>query len=228
MYEQDPRRLRAARSTVSTDPAVHTWTAAGKDGLVIQAIALMDHAGVPLPPGTIQDLVAVRIPAAQLSGVDTEFHPWSNQELHAALARGATRNLGELRLGDNVQAVHILQEWPGLNDNQVRLFQLRALIHELFHALDFGDVVRVTAGDQDRAMALQAQHLGFAHRRPGYARNEIDTDGRTGLVLEHNGLLFPELRHSLDDYRVFWEGQSPLSEHAFAAVRTTLNRSRYP
>jgi len=75
---------------------------------------------------------------------------------------------------------------------------------------------------------LQALHLGFSRNRPGYVRNEINTDWRAGLVLERNGLLFPELRQSLDEYRVFWEGQGPIAEHAFAAVLAKLNRTRYP
>jgi hypothetical protein len=77
-------------------------------------------------------------------------------------------------------------------------------------------------------MALQAQHLGFSRRRPGYARNEINTDMRAGVVLERNGLMFSDLRQSLDEYRVFWEGQTPITERAFATVLATLNRSRYP
>jgi hypothetical protein len=228
MYEQSPQQLAAARSTVFTDTAVDIWTAARTDDLAMQAIALMDWAGVPLPPGTIDDLVSIRIPAAHPAGVDTEFHPLGNQEVQATLARGGRRNLGELRLGDNVQVARVRQAYSGLTENQVRVFQLRGLIHELLHALDFGDVVQLTAGDHDAAIVLQAQYLGFARNRPGYARNEIDTDQRAGTVLERNGLLFAELRQSLDDYRVFWKGQGPLSEAAFAAALAALNRTRYP
>jgi hypothetical protein len=204
------------------------WSAANRDLLVIQAVALMDQAGVVLPQGEAEDLVSIKIPFAQRSGVDTEFHPWSNQESRVRLAQGGPRNLGEVRLGDNVQAARILQECPGLNENRIRVFQLRAILHEFFHALDFGDAVRATAGDQDAAIALQARHLSFSRNRPGYARNEIDTDLRTGLVLKRNGLVFPELRQSLDGYRVFWESQGPLSEQAFASVLAALNRTRYP
>src|SRR5256885_9301558 len=93
MYEQDPQRLPTARSTISTDPAVRVWTAAKRDLLAVQALALMDHAGVQLPPGRMEELVSIRIPAAKLSGVDTEFHPWSNAKMQAMLLRGGPRNL---------------------------------------------------------------------------------------------------------------------------------------
>jgi len=150
MYEQDPQKLPTARGTVLTDPAVRLWSVANRDLFAVQAIALMDHAGVPFPQGMMEDLVSIRIPAAQFSGVDTEFHPWSNQEIQVALARGGPRNLGEIRLGDNVQTVPIVQEFPGLIDNQIRVFQIRGLIHELFHALDFGDVTRTLLATRTR------------------------------------------------------------------------------
>jgi len=228
MYELDSQKLTVARSTTTTDPAVQIWTPANKDGLAIQAIALMDRAGVPLPPGTIDDLVSVRVPALQSSGVDTEFHPWSNHELQVAVARGAKHNLGEVRLGENAQASRILQDWSGMNDNQVRLFQLRVLIHELFHVLDFGDVVRLTAGDHDHAIVMQSRELGFSSNRAAYSRNEIDTDLRTGLVLERNGLMFAELRRSLDEYRLYWQAQGPMAAQAFASALARLNRTSYP
>jgi hypothetical protein len=102
------------------------------------------------------------------------------------------------------------------------------LIHELLYALDFGDVTRLTAGDHDAAMALQAQAISFSQSRAGYARNEIHTDMRVGHVLARNGLLFAEPGQSLDEYRVFWEGQGPMTEAAFAAVLALLNRTMYP
>jgi hypothetical protein len=89
-------------------------------------------------------------------------------------------------------------------------------------------VARLTAGDHDAAMALQAQGIGFSQSRAGYARNEIHTDMRVGRVLERNGLRFAELRQSLDDYRVFWEGQGPMTEAAIAAVLAAPNWTGYP
>jgi hypothetical protein len=194
----------------------------------MQAIALMDHAGVPLPPGTLDDFVSIRVPAPQLSGVDTEFHPWNNQEVQSVSGGGPNANLGEIRLGDNVQAPRVLQEYPALASNQVRLLQLRALVHEVFHALDFGEVLQTTHGDRDRAIGVQAREIAFAGNRAGYARNEIETDYRTAVVLERNGLLFAELRQSLSDYRAYWQGQGPMSKQAFAGVLVVLNRTRYP
>jgi len=138
------------------------------------------------------------------------------------------QNLGEIRLGNNVQAGQLLQDVPGLTDNHVRLFQLRGIIHELFHTLDFGDVVQLTGGDHDAAIQLQGLHISFFRNPAGYARNEIQTDARAALVLERNGLIFPELRQHLDQYRVYWEAQQPLSEAAFAAVCASLNRTQYP
>jgi hypothetical protein len=63
---------------------------------------------------------------------------------------------------------------------------------------------------------------------PLVTRNEIVTDFRAGLVFERNGLMFPGLHQSLDQYQAYWEAQGPLSEQAFAAVLATLNRTPYP
>jgi hypothetical protein len=228
MYEQEPWQLVNARSAASTNPAVRVWTAANGDDLALQALALMDGARVPLPPGTPEELASLRIPARQFAGVDTEFHAWNNQELQVRLARGSPHNVGEIRVGDNVQADSIMRIFPRLTENQARLFQLRALIHEYFHALDFRDVAALTPNDGDAAIVLQARHIGLGWFLGGYARNEIHTDMRTGMVLERNGLLFPELRQDLDQYRTHWNAQGPLSEQAFDAVLVTLNRTRYP
>ncbi len=228
MYEQDPLRLPTARSTASTDGATRLWTVASRDHLLLQSLALMEKAGVTLPSGTLEDLVSVRVPGSRHTRVETEFRPWSDQEVHARIMQGGIANFGEIRLGDNVQAGRVLQEFPGLTENQVRLFQLRAAIHELFHALDFRDVVTLTNGDYDAAFLLQAQHIQIIQQRPGYARNEVLTDSRAGLVLERNGLLFAELRQSLNDYCTFWEGQNPIPEQAFNVILKTLNRTPYP
>jgi hypothetical protein len=228
MYEQDPTKLVVARGAITIDAAVQVWTVAEKDRLAEQAIALVDHAGVPLPPGTLEDLVSIRIPAPQLSAVDTEFHPWNSQEVRSASAGGRTVNLGEIRLGDNIQGHRVLQDYPALSPNQVRLLQLRALVHEVFHALDFGEVLPTTQGDRDRAIAEQTREIGFAGNRAGYARHEIEIDYRTAVVFERNGLLFPELLQSLNDYRAYWQGQGSMSEPAFAGVLAVLNRTRYP
>jgi hypothetical protein len=88
--------------------------------------------------------------------------------------------------------------------------------------------VATTQGDRHRAIAVQAREIGFAANRAGHARNEIETDYRTAVVLERNGLLFPELRQSLSDYRAYWQGQGPISEQAFAGVLGVVNRTRYP
>ncbi len=188
----------------------------------------MAKAGVQLPQGTMEEFVALRVPRKRPVGVDTEFHAWSNQEVQARLVQGKKQNVGEIRLGDDVQATRIAQEFPGLTGNQVRIIQLRGIIHELFHSLDFGDVIGIKKGDHDAAIGLQGQHLGFGQNLPGYARNEIATDMRTGLVLERNGLLFAELRQTLDQYRAYWEAQNPMSEQAFGAVLAALNRTTYP
>jgi hypothetical protein len=228
MYEHDAQTLAAALYTLATDRAVRAWTVSNTNALVIQAIALMHQAGVPLPPGTLETLVTIRIPASQVSGVDTVFHAWSNQEAQRRLTAGAQPNLGEIRLGDNVQPVSIGQDCPGSTDHQIRIVQLRGLIHELFHTLDFGDVVRDTNGDRDAAIRRQYQLVGFGQSLPGYARNEIVTDFRAGLVLERARLMFPGLRRSLDEYQAYWQAQCPLSDQAFAAVLATLNRKSYP
>ena len=57
-----------------------------------------------------------------------------------------------------------------MTDNQVRVFQLRGLIHELLHALDFGDVARVTAGDQDADERKSGQDTGHGEAREGGGR----------------------------------------------------------
>jgi hypothetical protein len=199
MYEQDPHRLADARSTVSSDGATRLWTVATLDHLFHQSLALMEHAGVALARGTLEELVSVRVPASRVSGVDTEFRPWSNQEVKARISQGGATNLGEIRSGDNVQSGRVLQKFRGMTDNQIRLFQVRAAIHELFHTLDFGDVVRLTQGDHDAAILLQSRHIQIIQLRSGYARNEVLTDRRAGLVLERNGLLFTELRQSLNE-----------------------------
>jgi len=173
-------------------------------------------------------LVSISIPASQVGGVDTVFHAWSNQEVQARLTCGAQPNLGEIRFGDQMQPARIVQDCPGLTEQQIRIFQLRGLIHELFHALDLADVIRAVSGDRDAAIGRQQQHIGFGQKFPGYARNEIVTDFRAGLVFKRNGLMFPGLRQSLDQYRAYWEAQGPMSEQAFAAVLVTLNRTPLP
>lgn len=228
VYETDPAKLSNARATVSTDPAVRIWTVGHLEYLTLQALAIMHLAGVLLPPGSMEELISCRVPPTRLSGVDTEFFPWANQDLQARLQQGSPRNLGEIRVGDNLQPGAILLEFPHLSDNQVRRFQLRGMIHELFHALDFHDVVQMTQGDLDAAIALQVQYIEFMRQRSGYARNEIQVDGRAGLVIERSGLMFTELRQSFDAYRQFWEGENPTPEVAFAQILVRLNRTRYP
>ena len=178
MYENDPQRLANARASVRSDHPVTNWTVAQAERLALQALGLMDAAGVPLPLGALEDLVAIGVPA---------------------------------------QA-----------PNQVRMFQLRGVIHELVHGLDFRDLVQLTPGDHDAALRTQEAELGFWQNPAGYARNEIVTDHRTEVVLDRNGLLFPELRQSFDTYRAYWEAQSPLSEPVFALLTARLNRTRYP
>jgi hypothetical protein len=228
MYEQDPQRLPSAFATVGADSATRIWTAANAEFLAVQALATMARANVILPAGTLEEFVSLRVPSRQGSPVATEFCPWSNQELQVRMAGGAVANGGEIRLGDELDPAELLHRYPGLSANQQRLFQLRILIHELFHALDFRDVTQRTAGDHDAAIARQIQQIGFQMNLPGYARNEIDTDGRTGLVLERNGLLFPALRQNLDAYRVYWEAQGPVSEQAFATALRALGRTLFP
>ena len=75
---------------------------------------------------------------------------------------------------------------------------------------------------------MQSRELGFSSNRAGYSRNEIDTDLRTALALERNGLMFAELRRSLDEYRLYWQAQGPMAEQAFASALARLNRTRYP
>jgi hypothetical protein len=99
MYEQDPQRLTSAFATILADPVVQVWTFAAAEPLALQALALMERAGVILPPGTIGELVSLRVPSRR-SPVATVFCPWTNQERHARLAAGAPANLGEIRLGD--------------------------------------------------------------------------------------------------------------------------------
>jgi hypothetical protein len=228
MYETNPHRLALALATVTADPAVQYWTAADVESLALQALALMAQAGVVLPPGTLEEFVSLRAPARRLSPVATEFTPWSNQEKQVRQLGGAPANLGEIRLGDNLLPASLLHSFPGLSSNQQRIFQLRVLVHELFHALDFQEVIRLTAGDHDAAIRFQGQQIGIGPNLPGYARNEIYTDGRVGVVLLRNGLLFPELSQSLDDYRLSWEAQGPVSEQAFARTLTLLGRTPFP
>jgi hypothetical protein len=228
MYEQSPQTLPSALATVRVDSAVKIWTVSNAESLALQALALMERAGVLLPSGTLEEFVSLRVPSRRSSPVGTEFCPWSNHECQVRLAGGAVANLGEIRLGNLLAPADLLLRYPSLTVNQQRLFQLRAMVHELFHTLDFHDVVRLAGGDHDAAIRLQAQHIGIGLNLPGYARNEIHTDGRVDIVLDRNGLLFPELRQALDEYRVDCEAESPVSEPAFVITLVLLGQTPFP
>jgi hypothetical protein len=218
---------KAANAAATEGPTI-VWTVSNLEELGIQAVALMQGAGVMLPSGDLEDFVSLTIPRTGLFGVLTEFEPWDSTQAQARVAQGGTRNLGEVRLGDHVQEVAIRAEFPNLTANQVRLLQLRGLIHQFFHVTDFAETLDGVGGNYDAAIALQHQHIGRMPHLPGYARNEIYTDVRTHLVLERNKLLFPELRQSHTNYIAMWLNQGPMSEQQFDAVLNTLHRSRYP
>src|SRR5712672_3391937 len=118
MYEKDSQRIQTARVAASSDPAVRVWTAASVDDLAVQAVALMNHAALPLPPGTVHDLVALAMPRGTPTGIDTEFRPWSQHEA----ATFHYHSVGELILGDSVGATAIHRTYPGATDNEVRRF----------------------------------------------------------------------------------------------------------
>src|SRR5437016_3282212 len=102
MYEQSPQALTTALATVTTDSAVRYWTVADMGALALQALALMERAGAPLPPGTVEEFVSLRAPQRLLLPVATKFCPWTTLKRQQRSAARASANLGEVHLGDNL------------------------------------------------------------------------------------------------------------------------------
>jgi hypothetical protein len=113
MYEKDAQRIQLARVAASSDGAVRAWTASNVEELAVQAIALMDFSGVALPKGTIDDLVALVVPRRSPFATETEFRPWSQQEVVAF----GYHSVGEIVLGDSVNAFTLSRTLPTVTDN---------------------------------------------------------------------------------------------------------------
>ncbi len=85
----------------------------------------------------------------------------------------------------------------------------------------------MASGDMGQVLE-HYQQIGIGSNLAGYVRNEIHTDWRVEIVLDRNGLLFPELRQALDEYRVDSEAQGPVSESAFAITLVLLGQTPFP